>query len=204
MSRHSRQGEMDSRLQGWHGGVVDARQKEVVFCEEDLGGRNGVRRYSSWEFFVERAPKGQTDFNWMYKPLQWRRDKWDRDRCIGWVWLLLLRKADSNEPGRPVDGDTLKPDGYMSVEDIMSFRMSSCMLVNQQDMERVMRKSSIDKDDGKVRFMGRYDPEGDVNGRLVAIMCCQGHKFIVRGFKGHSCEFGQVTRNFLGVIGMRV
>ena len=63
------------------------------------------------------------------------------------------------------------PDGYMSVEDMMSFRLLSCMNVNQEDMENVMRKSSIDEDDGKIRFMGRYD----TTGRLAAVMCCQGH-----------------------------
>ena len=171
-----RAGAMDNRLQGRHDGgrqVTDARQKEKVFFVEDQGGRRVT--YTSYEYFCAFAPRRQADFNWMYKPLGWRRDEWNRDRCISWTWTLLLRKADSNELHRPVDGDTLKPDGYMSVEDMMSFRLLSCMNVTQEDMERVMRQSSVDEADGKLRFVGRYDPEGDPTGRLVAVMCCQGH-----------------------------
>ena len=124
---------VDARLQGRHGGVANVQKKETIFFKEDVGGR--VRKFTALEWFNERAPLHERDFLWMKQPLGWRRDQWNRDRCIGWVFTLLLRYADSYEPHRPVDGETLKPDGYMSVDDMMSFRMLRALQVDQEDMD---------------------------------------------------------------------
>ena len=135
-------GEMPSRPRGPRGGIF----------------HNGL---TAWQVLTK------SQYSFLKKSHGWRLDKWDRMRCVSWCLTLMLRHANSCERDRPV---RLMPDGHMLIEDMLTYRMFTCLDVTANELRQCFRQNR--NDGGKRRFMAKY---GDDDDEEVSLAAVQGH-----------------------------
>ena len=105
----------------------------------------------------------RNQYSFLKESHKWRLDKWDRMRCISWSMTMMLRHAESCERDRPV---RLMRDGHMLIEDMLTYRLFSCLNATANGIRATFRQNM--NDGGKRRFMAKYDDD-DVEVSLAAV-----------------------------------
>jgi len=102
-------------------------------------------------------------YEFLKKSHAWRLDKWSRTNNISWACTLLLRHANSFDRQKVI----LKKDGFMRVQDIVSFKMLRCLDCDPAGLDRMIKETNYG---AKKRFLERRE-----NGYLVELAAAQGH-----------------------------